>query len=105
MQSTQMWPALALAVALHAQTALAQPGLAELERAFWHCDRQAQTGLVDIGTAADCSRSFEALKARKFDGNFTAMLAWWRVNKPNPEPGDESVRRRPSRGARSVNQP
>ena len=105
MLSTQTWPALALVVTLPAQRALAQPSVAELERAFWLCDREARTGLVDFGNAAECSRSFEALKARKFDGNFTAMLAWWRLNKPNHELGDEAIRQRPAPGTRPVNQP
>ena len=52
-----------------------------LERAFWRCDHAATQGVLDSATAADCSTATEALKARRFGGNFSAMLAWWRERK------------------------
>ncbi|RZU00630.1 hypothetical protein [Rivibacter subsaxonicus] len=54
---------------------------AELERAFWVCDHAATKQLIDMGTAAACSRLTEELKKKKFNGSFDAMLAWWRQNK------------------------
>ena len=70
----------------------ADNSLAELERGFWACDHEARTGLVDFGTATECSRAFEALKSRKFDGDFTAMLAWWRRHKAARYLADEAAR-------------
>ena len=55
--------------------------LAELEKAFWVCDRAATIGRIDAGTASTCARFAEALKQRSFDGDFSAMLAWWRQHK------------------------
>ena len=56
-------------------------GIAELESAFWACDYAATHGRVDLSTAAVCSQYTEALKARKFDGKFQAMLDWWQLHK------------------------
>ncbi len=55
--------------------------LAELEKAFWVCDHAATIGPIDSGTAITCGSLTEALKQRKFDGDFNAMLAWWRQHK------------------------
>jgi hypothetical protein len=55
--------------------------LAELEKAFWVCDHAATIGLIDGSTAITCGSLTEALKQRKFDGDFNAMLAWWREHK------------------------
>lgn len=55
--------------------------LAELEKAFWVCDHAAMIGPIDSGTAITCGSLTEALKQRKFDGDFNAMLAWWRQQK------------------------
>ena len=56
-------------------------GLTELEKAFWVCDHAATNGRIDSGTAITCGSLTEALKQRKFDGDFKAMLAWWRQHK------------------------
>ncbi len=55
--------------------------LAELEKAFWVCDHTATTGPIDTGSAITCGSFTEALKQRKFDGDFNAMLTWWRQHK------------------------
>jgi hypothetical protein len=55
--------------------------LDELEKAFWVCDYAASIRLVDMGTAIPCSRVTEALRQHKFDGDFNAMLIWWRQHK------------------------
>ena len=55
--------------------------MAELEKAFWACDHAATVGRIDSGTAITCGGLTEALKVRKFDGDFNAMLAWWRQHK------------------------
>ncbi len=55
--------------------------LAALERNFWLCERASQRTLLDSGTAAHCSIVYETLKARRFGGDFKALLAWWQANK------------------------
>ena len=54
---------------------------ADLERAFWVCDRASTLYAIDSSTAGACSAITEELKSKKFSGDFNAMLAWWRVNK------------------------
>jgi hypothetical protein len=74
---------LVMAMALAASHAAAQDvRLETLERAFWRCDYEATQGRLDRGAAMECSVATEALKARKFGGDFGAMLAWWREHKP-----------------------
>ena len=55
---------------------------ADLERAFWLCDYAGTNGGVDSGAAATCSAVTEELKIRNFNGDFDAMVAWWRQHKP-----------------------
>jgi hypothetical protein len=55
--------------------------MAELERAFWACDHAATVGRIDSGTAITCGALTETFKQRRFNGDFNAMLAWWRENK------------------------
>lgn len=55
--------------------------LAELEKAFWVCDHAATIGPIESSTAIACGSLTEALKQRKFDGDFNATLAWWRQHK------------------------
>lgn len=55
--------------------------LDELEKAFWVCDYAATINIVDIYNAINCSRLTEALRQRKFEGDFIAMLAWWQRHK------------------------
>ncbi|MCW5634613.1 MAG: hypothetical protein KIT17_14865 [Rubrivivax sp.] len=73
---------------LVAFTAPAQPDprpgardTAELQRQFWRCDHAATRALLDLETAARCSRVTEALRQRRFGDDFPAFLAWWRANK------------------------
>jgi hypothetical protein len=75
---------LVMAMALAASHAAAQQDvrLETLERAFWRCDYEATQGRLDRAAAMECSVATEALKARKFGGDFGAMLAWWREHKP-----------------------
>lgn len=52
-----------------------------LERVFWECDYTATIRMFDPNEAATCSWLSEELKARKFQGDFEQMLAWWSANK------------------------
>ena len=73
--------AMAAATPTLAQTAAQADGLDRLERAFWRCDHAITHGLLVGASAIECSVVYEALKARRFDGDFTALLAWWREHK------------------------
>lgn len=53
----------------------------DLERLFLHCSRESSQRLMGFDEAALCSTGFEALKKRKFGGDFDAMLAWWRLHR------------------------
>lgn len=55
--------------------------MTELERAFWICDHAATTSGIDSTTAITCGSITDTLKQRKFDGDFNALLAWWRQHK------------------------
>ena len=100
-KSVKAWM-LATALACAAGSAAAQdtavPSLAALERGFWACDYQASTTGVDPTTGARCAELTGTLKQRKFSGDFTAMLAWWREHKAREHlalaaglPGDEQL--------------
>jgi hypothetical protein len=53
--------------------------LTDLEDAFWVCDYLATTrGVSDIGT---CTTIYDALKERRFSGDFDKLVDWWRQNK------------------------
>lgn len=54
----------------------------ELKAHFLACDRLASRTVIDSGTAAQCSVTYECLKARAFGNDWEALLAWWRVAKP-----------------------
>ena len=64
-----------------AQTVAAELRMTELEKAFWACDHAATTGHVDSSTAITCVALTDMLKQRKFNGDFNALLAWWREHK------------------------
>lgn len=53
----------------------------DLERLFLRCSRESSQRLMGFDEAAVCSTGFEALKKRKFGGDFSAMLAWWRLHR------------------------
>ena len=56
--------------------------LADLETAFWVCDHAATIfGVLDVGAAAACAAATRDFRLRKFNGDFNAMLSWWRLNK------------------------
>ena len=49
-----------------------------LKRVFVACSQTADRALLDPGSAAICSLSYEALLSRGFNGDFRALVAWWR---------------------------
>jgi hypothetical protein len=49
-----------------------------LKRILLQCSDSANQQLMDFGSAAICSMSYEALLRKSFGGNFSAMMAWWR---------------------------
>lgn len=53
----------------------------ELEKSFWFCDHAATRHGLHPSMAIACSMITEELKTTRFNGDFTAMLAWWRLNK------------------------
>jgi hypothetical protein len=56
-------------------------GLADLEGAFWACDYIATTrGTANVDITA-CTAVYDAMKERKFGGDFDKLLAWWQQNK------------------------
>jgi hypothetical protein len=58
---------------------LASVNLADLEAAFWACEYAATTrGAASI---APCTAVYDALKERKFGGDFDGLLKWWQQNK------------------------
>ena len=58
---------------------LSSAKLTDLETAFWVCDYLGTTrGVSEISA---CTEVYEALKARKFAGDFDALVSWWRQNK------------------------
>jgi hypothetical protein len=71
------WPAPSSAQA----TICAELRMTELEKGFRVCDHAATIGRIDASTAMTCRSLTEALKQRKSDGDFNAMLAWWRQHK------------------------
>jgi hypothetical protein len=69
--------------ARHAPEVTAAHGsIAELERAFWICDYMGTNYVVDPDSAARCVVVTDALKMSKFNGDFDALVAWWKVHKP-----------------------
>lgn len=75
------WMVALSAAACVLPAAAQEPSMQALERAFWQCDHATTTGALDGGAAAQCSVVTEAFKARRFGGDFQALLAWWRANK------------------------
>ena len=59
---------------------VSQP-LEQLELVYLRCSREAELRLLGMDEAAMCSIASEALLKRRFDGDFEAMLAWWRTNR------------------------
>lgn len=64
------------------QVHVARVNLADLEEAFWMCEYVAATHGAGAEQIVTCSAVYDALKERKFAGDFDGLLAWWRQNKP-----------------------
>jgi hypothetical protein len=85
---------LAIALAVHdgqalsrqapaaAQTVQVPARIADLEQAFWRCDYAGAKRAMPFASGDACMTVAETLQARKFGGDFGAMRAWWRENKP-----------------------
>lgn len=78
--------AAALGLALHAglvgaappQASVAkEPSVDQLKRLYLDCEHAAAQGVLPFSEAMRCSRTFEQLKARAFDGDYTRLHAWW----------------------------
>jgi len=59
------------------------PAFAELdddmiEAAFWNCDTKAMRDVLSPGEGVLCERLTDALKQRRFGGDFQRFLDWWR---------------------------
>ena len=55
--------------------------LADLEGAFWVCDYVATVrGTANVDVTA-CTAVYDAMKERKFGGDFDKLLTWWQQNK------------------------
>lgn len=52
-----------------------------LKSMFMACTAAASETFMDLGSAATCSIGYEALLKRGFDGNFNALMAWWRAER------------------------
>ena len=55
--------------------------LTELEDMYWECDARATRGMLSAGHAIHCASAGDALKRRKFGGDWNRMLAWWHEHK------------------------
>jgi len=55
--------------------------LADLENAFWVCDYTATTSRAAELDVTACVAVYDAMKERKFGGDFHKLLAWWQQNK------------------------
>lgn len=77
-----------------AERAKAVPAIAEygprqsaadvLKHEYLKCDRAATEARLDTDSAARCSFVYEALRERVFNGDFDALLAWWRHTRQDP---------------------
>ena len=61
--------------AAQAQGSLAGESIESLERLFWICDYGSMHDPFDAGFVMQCSVVTEALKARKFNGDFDSWSA------------------------------
>ena len=65
--------------------------IAELEKGFWICDYIGTTRGVEGPHGVACGANFEELKQAKFEGDFDALVQWWRVNKAAQHKALESI--------------
>ncbi|HKB53970.1 MAG TPA: hypothetical protein VKD22_08215 [Ramlibacter sp.] len=68
----------------------------QLKVMYLRCDRLARLEVLSPAGAARCSAVSRQLLARGFDGDFSRLLAWWRIarsvsvcNDPNATPAPE----------------
>lgn len=57
-----------------------------LKALFVVCADAAGRQLLDMGSAAMCSISYEALLKRGFGGDFHALMGWWRARYSSSSP-------------------
>src|SRR5262245_40863467 len=62
----------------------------KLKRAYLLCAHVAGQRMLDHSEAAVCSMTGEVLKKTSFDGDFDALLAWWREHR-HTAPTSESL--------------
>lgn len=55
--------------------------MSQLESRWWQCDYMSTQTIMSFSDAAYCSAIFEELKSRKFDGDFSKFIDWWKENK------------------------
>lgn len=49
---------------------------------FWDCDYAASTdSVLDMSAGAACSIAYEKVLKQKFNGDFNALVAWWKAHK------------------------
>lgn len=70
--------------------ALERQPVADVERLYLQCAREGEQRLLGFGEAAVCSIAHEVLLKRRFDGDFSALLAWWKAHRTG---SDEAVSR------------
>jgi len=71
----------ALATLATAQPAFTDLDDATIEHAFWNCDVRSTQFVLEPGDGILCERLTDALKQRRFGGDFTRFLAWWQERK------------------------
>ena len=69
--------------------------LAELEEAFWICDYTATVRRASDTQIGVCADVYDALKVRKFGGDFDALLRWWQQNKAARHADLQPIEREP----------
>jgi hypothetical protein len=53
----------------------------KLERAFWDCDTRSTREVLSMADGVLCVTLSDELKQRRFGGDFTRLMAWWRAHK------------------------
>jgi|RhiMethySRZTD1v2_1073278.scaffolds.fasta_scaffold668180_2 hypothetical protein len=76
------WKFCIMALATSAAVAQQLMPIERLEQAFWACDYTATTRGIFATSIEHCTAVTDGLKNAKFGGDFHALLAWWRENKP-----------------------
>jgi hypothetical protein len=63
-----------------------EPTVGELKAQYLACDAATRQRMLGFAEAAACSVVSETLLHRGFEGDFNALLAWWRQAKDRAEP-------------------